>query len=195
MSDKLLKRLTAIHFEDYGSIHVNSLERRGQDLIIRLEVTADEEADIPGDIVVTCYTFRESNLAPGRHSELELSQDHVLLWHYNQPYDLLSFYGKTNNPLTVVGALYEAHTALVGSWIPFEKYLNTALGLSKLIEGSHGLLAEGPEPLILAYEKVMHEYGISASYHTSSSPLDAPYSVLILDQAFVIGERFETDAQ
>ena len=194
MPDELLKRLTALDFDDFGSLHVNSIERRESDLIIRLDVHADEEADIPSNVVVTCYTFRESNLAPGHYTELEFSQDHVLLWHYNQPYALLSFYGKTDNPLAIVGALFEAHTALVGSWIPFQKYLNTGLGLSTLIEGSHGLLADGPEPLIIAYEEVMHKHGISASYHESSRPLDEMYSVLIFDQAFVIGERFEIDA-
>lgn len=77
-------------------------------------------------------------------------------------------------------------------WIPFQKYFNSDLRLSELIGGSFGMLADGPEPLVLAYEEVMQSYGIATSHHKSSEALDNSLSVLIFDQSYVIAESFIT---
>jgi hypothetical protein len=91
----------------------------------------------------------------------------------------------------VVAALYERPIDLVEDWIPFQKYINSRLRLSDLIRGSFGLLADGPEPLVLSYEEVMQSFGFSTSHHESRRPVywngkkwieeKAALSVMILD--------------
>jgi hypothetical protein len=73
--------------------------------------------------------------------------------------------------MSVAGALCERHVDLVEDWIPFEKYLNAEVRLAELIAGSFGMLADGVEPLILAYEEVMQRYGFSTSQHESRPPI------------------------
>jgi hypothetical protein len=47
MSDDLIQRITSIDYEDYGSLHVKTVEWSDRDLILSLDVTADVEPDIP----------------------------------------------------------------------------------------------------------------------------------------------------
>src|SRR5688572_2440957 len=102
MSDDLLKRIISIDYEDYGSLHVNAVERKDGDVLLFLDVTADEEPDVPKNVLITARSFRESNLAPGPYAHLHFSKEHVLLWHYIQPYFLTSFYGQPAEPLAVL---------------------------------------------------------------------------------------------
>ncbi|HKR60209.1 MAG TPA: hypothetical protein VJS64_10790 [Pyrinomonadaceae bacterium] len=194
MFDELLTRITSIDYEDYGSLQVNAVEWRNGDVLLFLDVIADDEPDIPKNVLITARSFRESNLAPGSYAHLDVSKDHVLLWHYIQPYFLTSFYGKSAERLAVVGALFERHVDLVGDWIPFRRYLNSEVRLSELIGGSFGMLADGPEPLIAAYEEVMQCYGFSTSRHKSNRPRDAMLSVMIFDESYVIAEDFRVSA-
>jgi hypothetical protein len=106
--------------------------------------------------------------------------------------------------LSVVGALYERHVDLVENWIPFHKYINSEIRLNELIAGSFGMLADGPEPLILAYEEVMQHYSFSTSHLESRPPMywnnetwieeNTSLSVIILDESYVIAEGFEAIA-
>ncbi|MGH9906254.1 MAG: hypothetical protein ACRD8U_11820 [Pyrinomonadaceae bacterium] len=176
MSDDLLKRITCIDYEDYGAVHVNAVEGRDGDVLPFLDVTADEEPDIPKSVLVTGHSLRESTVAPGHYGDLAVFKDHVLLWHYTEPYILTTFYGNSSDSLAVIGALFERHLELVEDWIPFQRYLNSNVRLSDLIGGSFGMLADGPEPLVLAYEEVLQSYGFSTSHHKSTRPLDAALS-------------------
>lgn len=192
--DALLKTISSVDYEDYGSLLVTRIERRNDDLQLLLDVTADEEPDVPRNIQITCHAFRENNLSPGYYQDLQVFDDHVLLWHYTKPHFITSFYGSVEVPLAVVGALYERHFDLAEDWIPLTKYMNSGVRLAELIGGSFGMLADGPEPLVLAYEEVMQRSGISTSSHQSQKAMDANLMVMILDKSYVIAETFEANA-
>jgi hypothetical protein len=202
--DDLLKIITSVDYEDYGSLQLIEVERRDGNLSFVLDVTADEEPELPRNIRITCHSSRESNVSPSQYYDLSVAEDHVLLWHYTRPHTLTSFYGKVEDPLSVVGALYERHFELVEEWIPFHKYLNSGLPLSELIRGSFGMLADGPDQLVLAYEAVMQRFGFSTSHHESRSAMHwdgerwvqdrSPLSILFLDESYVIAEAFAASA-
>ena len=126
-------------------------------------------------------------------------EDYGSLHVREKPYALVSFYGKALDALSVVGALYARHVDLVEDWIPFHKYMNSEVLLAELIAGSFGMLADGPEPLVLAYAEVMQSYGFTTSHHSSVPPGDwvgesADLSVLILDKSHVIASAFLANA-
>jgi hypothetical protein len=115
-----------------------------------------------------------------------------------------SFYGKSANPSAVVGGLYERHWELAGKWIPFHRFLNPGVRLTELIAGGFGMLAEGPEPLILAYEEVMQQHGFSTTHRDPRQPVywggegwlaeKAVLSALVLDESYVVAEHFAAKA-
>jgi hypothetical protein len=143
-------------------------------------------------------------LSLGYCYDLELSDDHVLLWPHAAPTSAISFYGKAENPSAVAGALYERHRELVDKWIPLHRFLNPGVQLTDLLSGGYGMLAEGPEQLILAYEEVMQQHGFSTSHREPTARVywedhawheqTAALSVLILDESYIVAEEFVAKA-
>ena len=185
---------------DYGSLRLASAESDGDSLRLSIHITGDEYPDIHQDWQVLCSAVKEDSLSLGDHSALQFLDDHVLLWPHLARRTSTSFYGKAENPLAVIGALYQRHKELVGEWLPFHRFLNSDIALPDLISGGFGMLAEGPEPLVLAYEDVMRTNGFSTSHLDPTKPVywggnewlgqKAPAFVLILDDSYVVAEQF-----
>src|ERR1044072_8637086 len=99
--DDLLTLLSSVDYEDYGSLQLTKVERENRNLILVLDVTADEEPSLPRNIQIVCHGVRESNVSPNRFYDLRVTQDHVVLWHYSRPHSLVSFYGQVEDPKSV----------------------------------------------------------------------------------------------
>ena len=67
-------------------------------------------------------------------------------------------------------SIWQVHHQLVGDWFPLSRFINCAHDFAGLVSGGHGKLAEGPEPLITAYQQVMQQHGFTTSL-TSRPPL------------------------
>jgi len=199
--EELLNITRQVDFEDYGSLQLTGVESNEEGLTLSLHVVADEYPDIHPNWKVACRLVKEHSLSLGYHYELQLSDDHVLLLPHMAARTSTSFYGKVEDPLAVVGALCERHRKIAGDWIPFHRFLNVDINLTELIAGGFGMLAEGPEPFILAYEDVLRQHGFSTSHLDPTKPVYAggnellgpkdSVSVLLLDESYVIGEHFD----
>jgi hypothetical protein len=200
MLENLLDITREIDFEDYGFLRLTSAESNRETLRLSLHITGDEYPDVHQNWQVLCSAVKEHSLSLGNHSDLKLFDDHVLLWPHLARRTSTSFYGKVENPLAVIGALYERHKELVDEWLPFDRFLNSDIGLPELISGGFGMLAEGPEPLVLAYEEVMRAHGFSTSHLDPTKPVywgghewigqTTAAFVLILDDSYVVAEQF-----
>lgn len=198
--ENLLDIAEGIDFEDYGSLRLTTVESYGDSLRLSLHITGDEHPDRHPSWQVLCSLVKEQSLSLGDHYDLQFFDDHVLLWPHLSRRTSTSFYGKAENPLAVVGALYQRHKELVGEWLPFHRFLNSNIQLSELISGGFGMLAEGPEPLVLAYEDVMRAHGFAASHLDPAKPVygggtellgpNAGAFVLVLDDSYVVAEHF-----
>lgn len=147
---------------------------------------------------LTCTGVREHELQLGDCSDpWEMSDDHVLLWPYKGPVASLYFSGRPNDPATAVGRLYEAHCRIVGNWHRFDRWFNRAVQVGELLSSGFGLLAEGPEPLILGYQEVLNSLKVPSSILTGAPIGDiwedgSPASVVVLfGKTFVVAERVE----
>ena len=204
MLEELLAITNLVDFEDYGSLRLANVEWSEGSLTLSLDVSADEYPDVHPRWQVACSGVREDCLSLGYSYDLQLSNDHVLLWPHVARRTSTSFYGRCENPSAVAGALYERHWELAGKWIPFHRFLNPGVRLTELIAGGFGMLAEGPEPLILAYEEVMQRHDFSTSHLDPGKPVywggegwieeKAALSVLVLDESYVVAENFMAKA-
>ena len=198
--ENLLDITKEIDFEDHGSLCLRTVESDEDTLSLVLHITADEYPEVHPTWEVACFGVKEDSLSLGTHFDFQLFDDHVLLWPHMSRRSSTSFYGKVENPLAVVGALYQRHRELVGEWIPLHRFLNSGVALTELIAGGFGMLAEGPEPLILAYEDVMRAQGFSTSHLDPTKPVywggnewldqKRPAAVLIFDESYVVAEQF-----
>ncbi len=204
MLEDLLAITSGIDFEDYGSLLLTRTVWSKDGITLSIDISSDEDPDVHPRWQVLCSGVREDCLSLGYSGDLQLSDDHVLLWPHAARTSAISFYGKAENPSAVAGALYERHWELVGKWIPFHRFLNPGLPLTELISGGFGMLAEGPERLILAYEEVMQQHGFSTSHRDPTNPVywrgeawleqKTALSVLILDESYVVAEEFIAEA-
>jgi hypothetical protein len=149
MLDELLDITQLTDFEDYGSLRLNYAESNEDEVKLSLEVCADEFPDIHRRWEVVCSGVKEHSLSLGYCYDLQCSADHVLVMQLTAPQTSTSFYGRVEEPLVIVGALYECHRKLSCGWIPFHRFFNSGVELPELIGGGFGMLAEGPAPLIL----------------------------------------------
>jgi hypothetical protein len=199
MIEDLLVATGGFGFEEYGSLRLTQAEWSEGILTLSLDVSSDEDPDIHPCWQVVCSGVREDRLSLGYAHDLQISNKHVLLWPHSARTSAISFYGRAENPSAVAGALYQRHWTLAGKWFPFHRFLNS-LPLTELIAGGFGMLAEGPEPLILAYEEVMRRHGFSTSHRDPMPPgywgvdgwleRKAALSVLILDESYIVAENF-----
>ena len=128
----------------------------------------------------------------------EIFGEHVVLMPHLEPRSELYFSSSPNDADAVVGRLLETHRGFVGDWLPFFSYFNSsaAYPLSRLLAGGHGLLADGPKPLVEKYREVLD----AASVRTSSPPArppkfwsgtswveeSGPLLALIMDENYVV---------
>ncbi len=204
MLDELLAVTNLVDFEDYGSLCLTRVEWSEDAVTLSLNVSADEYPDFHPRWRVVCSGVREDCLSLGYAYDLRLSGDHAVLWPHAARRTSTSFYGKCENPSAVAGALYERHRELAGGWIPFHRFLNPGVRLTELIAGGFGMLAEGPETLVLAYEEVMQQHSFLTSHHDPRKPVywggegwveeKATLSVLVLDESYVVAEKFAARA-
>lgn len=212
--NELFNVLSSTNFDDYGSLFVSrvDLNSKNGELSLWLKITVDENRTLHSNWRIVCVNVLKHNVTLGQQYNISFVDEHPLLWHYKEPHASVSFYGKAENPASVVGALYQRHHEIAGKWISFKRYLNfdSYMSLEQLIAGGYGLLAEGPKSLLLPYEEVLKQHGISASH---TEPQFSPkwtreetiyeetfyyelpdLSALIMNDSFVIATHFEAVA-
>ena len=199
MLQELLDLTETLDFEEDGGIIVVSATWRNdkEDLEIGLDLNTGEDEVQKWTLI--CKSEREHNIILGWGDNLEVANDHVLLWPHKKAVHKLWFNGSGEDTSAVIGALWQVHHKLVGGWFPFSRFLNCSDDFVGLMKGGHGKLAEGPEPLINAYQQVLQEYRIKNSItirpplHWNGSAWVDPGEVVVLfvGKCHVIASKVE----
>jgi hypothetical protein len=190
--------------DDDGPLCLTDTEWSAETITLSLDITGDRYPDIHPHWQVICSGVREQCLSLGTAYKLQLTVDHILLWPHKKRKLSTYFSGTCENPDSVIGSLYRRHWELTKGWITFNRFLNPNVHLNKLITGGSGMLAEGPEPLMLTYEDVLQRFGLSTSHVDAGEPAywdDETWreeretlSVLVIDQSYIVAEKFVAKA-
>jgi hypothetical protein len=190
-------------FEENGLLKLTKTTLDGEGLVLSFEVTTGEDDASVQHWNIVCDDMRAHRLSLRAYCDIELVTDHVLLWPHSMAVTSVSFYGHVNDPFPIIGALYQQHMQLVGTWIPFGQYFNPAVSLDTLLCGTAGMLAQGPEALVLAYENVLQRCGLQTSHLESKAAKHwdeehrewveehGPLAVLLLEDSFVVAATFD----
>jgi len=171
MLDSLRKFIDTHEFEDDGSVTIEEAVFSQENLLIRIRLSLPEGPVERRSIL--CRQPRSHCLIAAEYSDnLDLYDDHVLLWPHCQRHVALFFNGRANDHFSLLGSLVDVHYRTVGEWIPFTKYMNSALFSTwcSLLDSHSGLLAEGPTGLIDEYRAVLQTYGIRDSSPPEREP-------------------------
>jgi hypothetical protein len=156
--DNPSKPFPSIGFDDDNCIRLIYAAWSGEALELKLEISTFESGPTIWSIrcdKVLAYTLK---YAPA--TSLELVADHPLLWGFKHDSASAFFYGAPANPLAALGALYGAHRRCVGDWFSLDEHLNGSVETAELLAAGHGLLAEGPLPLLAVYKDALSAYGV-----------------------------------
>ena len=179
-------------------IHFQTCAWTGTSLTLCLEVTVSGSE--PKNWKVSCGRVLAHNLCYGTALFLTVTDNHPLLWQFQEESASAYFSGVPSHVQAAVGALYEAHVNAVGLWIPFSSHLN-ALPLSKLLATGNGLLARGPVGLLQLYRDTLEPFGTRINICSPYQPqiregdhwltLD-PHGVkvLLIGSSYVIGSEW-----
>ena len=165
-------RITAVDFTD--------------DLIIYFQCIDWDNYEKTKKFKITCNSVSESEIQPSPSGEVVFSSNHQLLWNHNEPHGYLYYTSEPENRYDILGRICEAHEKTFGGWRSLADYANTYSSgqFIEFCQGSNGLLAQGPKPLIELYQQAIVGK-IQTNYVSSYNP-DASTKALIFDNCFVI---------
>jgi hypothetical protein len=177
--------------------------RDGKSLALRLGVHTGLD-DVPDQVwEVGAGYARVFSLTEFEFTAWNISEDHVLLWEHQDPFNQLNFLGSASSHGEVLWDLHERHKEIAGHWIPFDRYINPAL-LSNRLSGGCGVLADGPDRLLREYAAVLRESDLEPYFPYPPRPPyrwddenrrwlddDQKLSVLILGStSYIVGTDF-----
>jgi hypothetical protein len=123
----------------------------------------------------------EATVAPSLSDSITVLDSHPLLWQHNEPHQSMFFSSRPPNPRELVGRLYEVHQRLFGHWRSLADCLHAD---AELLSKGHGLLAQGPQPVIEEYAKAIGDqlrHSILSAYVPRGG-----YQLALFDSAFVV---------
>jgi hypothetical protein len=123
----------------------------------------------------------EATATPSVSGGIHAAHEHPLLWQHNDEHVSMFFSSSPSQPLELLGALYEAHSRLLGGWRELGDYLHAS---SELLRGGHGLFAKGPKRIIDDYSRVVGDRLHHAIVH-GHTPRGG-YQVVLFDECYVI---------
>jgi hypothetical protein len=200
MLDTLIALTETGEFEDSGGLRFHAAQIKPEGMVIELFL-------VPGDgsseqhWQVECSGVRDFLIRGEFAGGLEVFSEHPVLLAFTEQVTDLYFSSASPNPIATVGALFERHKEMVGSWVPFERFLNVIpKRLSELLAASSGQLASGPVSLLAAYSTVLREHGVRSSLLPSRPPKlwdggkwvisDIPLQALILESSYIVAQAF-----
>lgn len=196
---QLLELINSYEFEEtHGWLALRSISFNGDQVAVDLTVQIGSDSEGWRVSCSECADYRFDN---GFIPDIRLESDHPLLWRFNELQRGLYFSGSCRDRDAVVSRLVTTHVALVGDAYRYGEFLNPLIRTSELLDSGFGLFAEGPLPLIDAYEAVLAESGLSVSGPPPRSPMrwrdgrwveaDDWFEIVLLGTSFVIGHGFE----
>ena len=146
---------------------------------------------------ISAHQAREFTISEREFDSIRRVDRHPLLWaHYQDELELF-IQQPAADPDKLLGQLAARHLALTHGWLPFGACFNAAVPLPKLLSSSLVMFAEGPKPLIMAYQEILKAAGARCSVisHGSMLSADAPdgSQLLLLGRSFVIAESFDAE--
>lgn len=187
-------------------IQIKNLEFQAADAILEFSVCLDI-----GDCLSTTYYklsitgYEKSNIKSSRFSSIALSSTHALLWEYNDLQTSLYFNGMPDTPYKLFWELNKVHESVLGSYLPFNAYLNREFTGQNLLNAKYGLFASGPKKLLSLYAVCLEQEGVNYSMINENKPWlysakegrfvrEFQYpKVLFLDGSFIIAMNFDIE--
>jgi hypothetical protein len=183
--------------DDEQTIEIVGIAWDKGDATIELRVVDYRQKVAPSRWRIACRGVVDSRIGQRSDGWIMVydEEPHVTARARMEPGAALMFREPPRDVAGVLGRLWEAHTRLAGSWIPFERYLNPQRPPRELLETGAGVLARGPRFFVAAYlAAVADEWPGAYLVERDGPPRKEPPRLLTLriGDSFFVAEHFET---
>ena len=145
---------------------------------------------------------RQSKISLDFASTFQISTDHPILWKFSDNQSELYFSGHCSDANKLFIDLYKINLSLFENLIPFEDTIHFANDFEFLMKSSSGLLAKGPNKLMVKYAEVLERYSLNFSLIGDRMPTYYDWDkelhiietgnakVLFIDNSFIVADDF-----
>ena len=196
-------------FEEYDyddlKLYIRKVDFYSDIFTFNVEIKTDAngyQASLGEEWIVNVTGQRENRISFDLAADIDIKEDHPLLWKYTDLQCELYFSGICADPGKVFLDMYQTHYSLFRKYIPFETYLNSN-SFNSLFKMAGGLLARGPKTLLLKYAESLNAQGLDFSiigerlptYWDGNSfvPENRDLKVLFMSETstYIIGQSFD----
>ncbi|QJB37201.1 hypothetical protein HF324_04765 [Chitinophaga oryzae] len=181
-------------------IKISSLNIHADQPFLDLWVKLDDEEVRSENVIIDIVGYKDLKLQKDVFSDIDVVNDHPLLWKYNDLNSSLYFNGVAKDPYRLFGKLHRAHRGIYGDLLPPETYWNTVFLERDGFLPPFGLFASGPQKLMDAYARCFEEESVRCSQTAASMPVFwngtahmegfQALKILFLDNSFIIAKDF-----
>lgn len=195
-------------FEEYDyedlKLCITKVEYDTDIFIVSVEIKSAGIADqnaLDEKWVLSAVGHRSSRISFDYAANINMKEEHPLLWKYTDVQCELYFNGQCQDPANLFVDIYKIHYELFRSHIPFGTFLNSN-HLTRLFQASNGLLASGPKKLLTIYADCLRQHGLDFSIIGERAPIywngeafipESPtFKILFMSETdtYIIAEEF-----
>lgn len=201
LNSKLADIFSSVEFEEDGGIHITGTDWYSVDLNLEFVVRTgidDEhqlwEAHITG--------VRDELIKSDWADQMQLLEDHPLLWRFKDIQSELYFSQSTDRPYELINSILETHQKMTNNWYSLNEFINCEyLSLIDLCKSSNVLFAKGPRKILTEYTRILDEFKMRPNLFGNQKPkrwtgkqwVDETdiLQILLIGKSFVIAEKFD----
>ncbi|NIG55541.1 hypothetical protein [Chitinophaga sp. Cy-1792] len=137
------------------------------DLVIKISTVEEEKT---GDLRIQFDQLHAACISLIPANDIFYSDDHPLLWDYNDLQASLYFTGVSADVYKLFWEVKQIEKRLYGHYQYIDRYLNSELEVVKLMKAGRGLFANGPKKLLQEMAKVLADNVLKFSLISEREP-------------------------
>jgi hypothetical protein len=156
----------------------------------------DPKEDRKRKFRIVCTGVIEADITPCPFGFISMPESHPVLLDHIDDFGYLAFSSPPKIAEVVVSRLYTTHYKLLADWRPLSAYVNhfKREGLTALLEGGMGMIAQGPHRVLLAYQEAISDL-LTTSLVRHERQKKSSIGLLLLDTEYVIAQSFESNEE
>ncbi|HEU5166483.1 MAG TPA: hypothetical protein VFU29_13120 [Chitinophagaceae bacterium] len=150
---------------------------------------------------VNVIQYRTSKISLNFASSISISDNHPVLWQFSDKQSQLYFNGNCNDVDKLFLDLYRTHNICFEGLIDFEDTINQSDSLDHLLKSKNGLLATGPNKLMIMYADVLTKHNMNYSIIGDRVPTfwdgekhvseTGKAKVMFMDNFYIVADDFD----
>lgn len=166
-------------------------------LILRFKLAEyiDEEDGVDQSWQINIKGFKEADIKAETSTSVECHTEHALLWRHQDTNTSLYFRGVPEDIFKLYYDLTLLHNELFECYVEVDRFLNPNIFFDKLLKAGAGLIATGPQRLMLKYAALLEEHKVKTSMvlnHGLNQELNKPpLIVMFIARTYIVAEEFK----